>query len=447
MTDEIVTVVQDEGLGNSAHLVDLGDGRALAVDPCRDLRALRRVADARRLRIAFAADTHLHADFLSGAVQLTATDGAEVFASRPGRRAFPHTGLEDGDEVDLGGLSLRAIATPGHTGEHLAYLLLDGDRTLGVFTGGSLLAGSAARTDLVDPSRTEEFARAQYRSLRRLADLSDDVAVWPTHGAGTFCAVGPREPGSTATIGSERATNPMLNAPDEDAFVQLMLESLGSYPAYFRRLPEQNRRGPAVLPAMLDLVAVPPDPQSLVVDVRPIESYAACHPTGALSIPLRPAFASWLGWLAPDDRPLLLLRDADQDPQEVLWQAAKVGYTNIHGEIVGGIDAWREAGLPTSSIPLREAFRSDGVRLLDIRQRSEYQAGHARGALNVELGDLTDRLADLTDVPTVVMCSHGARAMGAASILERAGFENVTVLAGGPGNWTAANPRGGESAS
>ena len=447
MTDEIVTVVQDEGLGNSAHLVDLGDGRALAVDPCRDLRALRRVADARGLRIAFAADTHLHADFLSGAVQLTATDGAEVFASRPGRRAFPHTGLEDGDEVDLGGLSLRAIATPGHTGEHLAYLLLDGDRTLGVFTGGSLLAGSAARTDLVDPSRTEEFARAQYRSLRRLADLSDDVAVWPTHGAGTFCAVGPREPGSTATIGSERATNPMLNAPDEDAFVQLMLESLGSYPAYFRRLPEQNRRGPAVLPAMLDLVAVPPDPQSLVVDVRPIESYAACHPTGALSIPLRPAFASWLGWLAPDDRPLLLLRDADQDPQEVLWQAAKVGYTNIHGEIVGGIDAWREAGLPTSSIPLREAFRSDGVRLLDIRQRSEYQAGHARGALNVELGDLTHRLADLTDVPTVVMCSHGARAMGAASILERAGFENVTVLAGGPGNWTAANPRGGESAS
>lgn len=443
----MVTVVRDEGLGNSAYLVDLGDGRALAVDPCRDLRGLRGATDAGGLRLAFAADTHLHADFLSGAVQLTATDGAEVFASRPGRRAFPHTGLEDGDEVDLGGLSLRAIATPGHTGEHLAYLLLDGDSPLGVFTGGSLLAGSAARTDLVDPSRTEELARAQYRSLRRLAELPDDVAVWPTHGAGTFCAVGPREPESDLTIGSERATNPMLSAPDEDSFVRMMVESLGSYPAYFRRLPEQNRRGPAVLPAILELVAVPPDPEALIVDVRPTESFAACHPTGALSIPLRPAFASWLGWLAPDDRPLLVLRAADQDPQEVLWQAAKVGYTNIAAEIGGGIDAWREAGMPTSSIPLQAAFRSNGERLLDIRQRSEYQAGHARGALNVELGELERRLADLTDVPTVVMCSHGERAMGAASILERAGYENVTVLAGGPEDWTAANPRGGGSAS
>ena len=202
MTAAVVPVV-DEGLGNSAYLVDLGEGRALAVDVPRDLRAVRAAAHRHDLKIAFAADTHLHADFLSGARQLAADGGAQVLASAAGGSAFDHRGLADGDEVDLGGLMLRAWATPGHTAEHVAYLLLDGAQVLGVFTGGSLLVGAAARTDLSGPERTEPLARAQYTSLYRLLTLPDATPVYPTHGAGSFCSAhsGAQR---TTTIGRDR---------------------------------------------------------------------------------------------------------------------------------------------------------------------------------------------------------------------------------------------------
>ena len=169
--DHLIPLV-DEGLGNSAYLADLGDGRALAVDASRDLRALRRAAARRGLRVAFAADTHLHADFLTGAVQLAADEGATVLAAAAGHRAFEHTALADGDEVDLGGLTLRALATPGHTDEHLSYLLLDGDTERGVFTGGSLIVGSAARTDLLGPGPVP-FAAPAGRAARRNAGVAD----------------------------------------------------------------------------------------------------------------------------------------------------------------------------------------------------------------------------------------------------------------------------------
>ena len=204
-----------------------GDGRALVVDVSRDLRAVHAAAARRGLTVAFAADTHLHADFLSGAYQFGATSGARVLASAAGDREFSHTGLHDGDEVDLGGLRLRALFTPGHTHDHLAFLLLDGDREVGVFTGGSLLVGSAARTDLVSDERTDELTRAQYGSLRRLAALPGEVQVWPTHGAGSFCSAPPGAE-RTSTIARELATNPLLQAPDENAFVAQLLGSLGS---------------------------------------------------------------------------------------------------------------------------------------------------------------------------------------------------------------------------
>jgi rhodanese-related sulfurtransferase/glyoxylase-like metal-dependent hydrolase (beta-lactamase superfamily II) len=445
MMDDHVIAVPDSGLGNSAYLVDLGGGLALAVDACRDLRGLQQEAEARVLRIAFAADTHLHADFLSGAVQLAATTGAEILASRRGGREFEHRGLEDNEDLNLGGLTLRALATPGHTDEHLSFLLLDGTQPIGVFTGGSLLVGAVARTDLVDPDRTEELARTQYRSVRRLLELPDDVAMWPTHGAGSFCAAtaGAQR---TSTIGAERASNPVMHAADEDAFVADLLGSLGSFPPYFLRLGEANRRGPAILPQRLGLEPMAPAvvasaqaSGATVLDVRPVSSFATAHPAGALSIPLRPAFASWLGWLAPHDQPLVLLREADQDLDEVLWQAAKIGYDNIVGELAGGFDAWSAAGLPTAVVPLIEATPIDGVRVLDIRQEAEFRAGHVPGALNIELGDLPGTLGRLTDAPTVVMCGHGERAMGAASLMAGQGFTQVTVLIGGPEDWADAN--------
>ena len=180
MVNDRLIALPDSGLGNSAYLLDLGDGRALAVDASRDLRALRAASARRSLSVAFAADTHLHADFLSGARQLAATDGATAVASATGQREFDHDAMHDGDELDLGGLRLRALGTPGHTDEHLAYLLLDGTEPIGVFTGGSLLVGAVARTDLVDPARTEELARTQFRSVQRLLELPSctDQAGW-----------------------------------------------------------------------------------------------------------------------------------------------------------------------------------------------------------------------------------------------------------------------------
>ena len=435
-----VMAVPDVGLGNTAYLVDLGNGDALAIDPTRDLRSLRQTARARGLRVAMVAETHLHADFLSGAVQLAAEEGARVVASAAGEREFPHLGLVDEQELDLGGLNLRALATPGHTGEHLSYELRDGSRTLGVFTGGSLLVGGAARTDLVDPDRCDEFARAQYHSLRRIAALPDEAAVWPTHGAGSFCVAGGGDTPRTSTIAGERAGNPWLNLPDEEAFVNAMRASLGTFPPYFLRLAEENRRGPVVLPAHLDLEAVAPAAGQVVLDVRPVASYATAHPAGALSIPLRPAFASWLGWLAPDDTPLVLLRENDQDVEEVLWQAAKIGYDGVVAEVAGGLPAWASAGLPVAATPLPAAFPAVGVQVVDVRQRAEYDAGHAPGTVHVELGDLADHVSADPDQPVVVMCGHGERAASAASILERRGFSQVTVLDGGPDDWAAANP-------
>jgi hydroxyacylglutathione hydrolase len=448
VADELVSVVPDTGLGNAAYLVDLGDGRALAVDACLDLRALRRQADARGLEVAFAADTHLHADFLSGALQLAASDGARVLASRSGHRDFPHRGLEDGDEVDLDGLMLRALATPGHTEEHLSFLLLDGSREIGVFTGGSLIVGSAARVDLVAPERTEELARAQYHSLRRLAGLADETALWPTHGGGSFCSAAATAAGAVSTIAAERAANPLLQAPDEESFVDLMLGTLGSHPPYFHRLGELNRRGPAIVRAGPTLEPLPArDAADLVagggelIDVRPVASFARAHPKGALSIPLRDVFASWLGWLAPHDRPIVVLREAGQDAEELACQALKIGYQNIRGEIAGGIEAWRAEGLPVASIPLVAPGDVDDERLLDIRQRSEYAAGHVPGAENVELGQVAAIACEIEDERTVVMCGHGERAMGAASLLTRAGLSDVRVLLGGPDDVVAA--RGG----
>jgi hydroxyacylglutathione hydrolase len=439
MSFPVIPVV-DEGLGNSAYLVDLSDGRALAVDASRDLRALRAEAARRGLWVAYAADTHLHADFLSGAVQLADDDGATVLASRAGDREFPHRGLADGDEVDLGGLRLRTLATPGHTHEHIAFELLDDRRTLGVFTGGSLIVGSAARTDLVSPDRTEELARAQYRSLRRLADLDDDVAVWPTHGAGSFCSA---PPGSerTSTIGTERATNSLFRVESEDVFVKQLLNSLGSFPPYFLRLGEVNRRGPELakgetLPVLAaDEVVRLRENGAEIVDVRPVRDFADAHVPGSVSIPLRPVFATWLGWLVDAGKPIVVVRNADQDPAEILWQARKVGYDNIVGELTGGFAAWTAAGEPTGSIPVVGVEELERARALDIRQDNEYGAGHVPGADHIELGSLPDHVGDVPDEPLVVMCGHGERAMGAASLLARAGRRDVTVLEGGPDDW------------
>ncbi|MEJ7705236.1 MAG: MBL fold metallo-hydrolase [Geodermatophilaceae bacterium] len=299
------------------------------------LRAVRSAAGRRGLSIAFVADTHLHADFVTGAVDLAA-GGARVLASAAGGRLFPHTGLRDGDEVDLGGLTLRALGTPGHTDEHLSFLLLDGRRPLGVFTGGSLIVGSAARTDLVDPDRTEELARAQWRSLQRLVTLPDEVLVWPTHGPGSFCSAPPGAARSSS-IGGEKVGNALLNAGGEDAFVSALLAGLGALPGV---LPAP-RRGQPARPATGSVRTC-----AGRADGRPggrrRRGSAPCsstsgrsrrsplaHIPGAVSILLRGAFATWLGWTTHPGTPLVFVRDAEQDAEEIVWQALKIGFEQL----------------------------------------------------------------------------------------------------------------------
>ncbi|HEX5878646.1 MAG TPA: MBL fold metallo-hydrolase, partial [Actinomycetota bacterium] len=395
--------VVDEGLGNSASVVELGDRRALVMDPARDPTPYLELARRRRLQIAYAAETHLHADFLTGSRELAAADGAQVLAPRASRLGFAHRGLEDGQEVDLGGLSLRVLATPGHAPEHVSYLLLDGGRPLALFSGGALLVGTVARTDLADPVLTEPLARAAYRSLhQRLLSLPDELAVYPTHGAGSFCAA-PAGDQRTTSIGAERRHSRLLAAPDEDAFVAQLLASFGSYPPYFLRLRERNRVGPELLGRDWEILPLLSTDQAqqhlaadgLVVDARPITAFAAGHIPGALSIALRSAFVSWLGWLVDDTRPLVFVLDDDHDRGELARRCRTIGYDHLVGELAGGMATWRATGLTEVRLPVIAAEQLDdqpGV-VLDVRQASEVADGHLPGALTVELGALGgDRL-------------------------------------------------------
>jgi len=441
---EIVPVV-DEGLGNSSYLVDLGDARALVLDPSRDPSTYLAEAERRGWSVAFSAETHLHADFVSGSRELAAL-GADVIGPAEAGLEFPARGVGDGDEVDLGGLTMRALATPGHTPEHLTYLLLDGNRPEALFSGGSLLVGAVARTDLISPAETEPLARSLWRSIHdRILTLPDDLPIYPTHGAGSFCSA-PSGGDHTTTVGRERATNPLLAAPDEDAFVKLLLERLGSYPPYFLRLRERNRRGPRVYgtpqPALaslaVDAVRRMRDEGAEIVDVRPVEAFAAAHIRGSLSIELRPQFASWLGWLLDDDVPLIFIREPNQDASELVRQALGIGYQRLAGELEGGIEAWREGGLPLVRMPVADAASVTG-RVLDVRQDSEFDAGHLPSALHVELGSVADAATQLPPGPVATMCEHGERAASAASVLERSGREDVTVVLGGPEQWASAH--------
>jgi len=435
----------DEGLGNSSYLVEVGEGLALAVDPGRDPAPYRAEAERRGLQIGWTAETHLHADFVSGSRELAA-GGTTVLAPADGGIEFGHRGLRHGDELPVGDLILRALATPGHTPEHLAYLLLDGELPLAVFTGGSLLVGSVARTDLIAPEETDRLARALYRSVREhLLALPDEVTVYPTHGAGSFCST-PAGGERVTTIGRERATNPLLAAPDEDSFVLALLGSLGTYPRYFQRLRAVNRQGPRVYgekwpslePLSIDAVRRFRDDGAELIDVRPIDRYAESHIPGALSIELRPAFASWLGWLVEADTPLAFVLDPGQDRAELVRQCLTIGYERIAGELDGGMDAWMTAGAPTKRISLVGPGALASYRILDVRQESEFSAGHVPGALHVELGSLTQAVDGLDTVPTVVMCGHGERAMTGASVLESAGRSDLAVLRGGPRDWSRA---------
>src|SRR5680860_1297184 len=427
---EIVSI-PDEGLGNSSYVVDLEDGRLLVLDPERDPTPYLQMAERRAATVAFAVETHLHADFVSGSRELAAK-GAKVVASASSCLEFPHAPFGDGDELDLGGLTLLALATPGHTPEHLAYLLLDGSRPVAVFSGGSLLPGSVARTDLISPELAEPLARALYRSVtERLLTLPDDLAVYPTHGTGaTFCAAAPGGSRSSTTIGQEKASNPLLSVPDEDAFVARLLAGYGSHPDYFLRLRTVNKRGPRLYgdhPPPLEPLS-PAEVRALiaqgveVVDARPIADFAAGHIPGSLSNQLRPAFATWIGWLVPGDRPLVFVLNDDQDRSELIRQCLKIGYENITGELGGGMAAWRAEGFDENDVRLvgPPEFARDHGTVLDVRQESEFA--------NVRLGINQGLTGSTTVIMKIDLVGPHQRGL-AMGLNEASGYGAVALTA------------------
>ncbi len=438
---EIVSIV-DDGLGHSSYVIGLGDGTGLVVDPARFPDRQRTVARERGWRIAWSADTHSHADYVSGSPELAA-DGATFLASAGAALEVPHCPVAAGETVALAGkVSLRAIATPGHTPDHLAYLLIEDGDPVGLFSGGSLMVGAVGRTDLLGDDYREELARHLFRALRdEILTLPDDLAVYPTHGAGSFCSA-PAGSARTTTIGLERATNPLLGIDDENRFVEALLAGLGTFPDYFRRLPELNRSGPRLYPSVPDLARLDLDTVrqhltdgAALVDARPIAAFARAHPVGAISIEHRPVFASWLGWLLDLDRRVVFVLDDTVDRRDLVRQCLTVGHDAIVGELDGGLDTWTAAGLPVASIPIVDAGDITGT-VLDVRQTGEWDVGHVPDAVHIELGDLRD--TPVPAGPVTVMCGHGERAMTGASLLELAGHRDLAVLAGGPQDWSDA---------
>lgn len=436
--------LRDDALANTSYLVDVGDAQAITIDPPRDVDAHVDLAARLGIELVATFDTHVHADYVSGATELAAL-GADAFVPQGASPSWRHRSVEADERIAMSAVVLRAIATPGHTPEHIAYVLeLDG-RPHAVFSGGSLIVGGAARTDLLGEDRTEELARAQFHSLRRLAALPDDTALHPTHGAGSFCLV---TAATTAnpTIGSERATNPLLAIDDEDDFVTALIDGFGSFPTYYRYLQALNESGPTSL-AALD---APPllDPRDVaariargawLIDARPVHEWATEHPAGAISNELRPAFASWLGWIVPFGAPIVLVVD-EQGREEATRLAHRIGYDDL-AFLDGGIDAWRAAGLPVASIAEvapREALESQrrGATLLDVRQDAELSTLRIHGAEHLELGDI---IAGATPSATEVItfCGHGERSASAASLLQRRGIR-VANLAGGTAAWDEA---------
>lgn len=445
---ECVTAVHeflDEGLGHSSYLIDLGDGTAALVDPPRFPTDHETLAAREHLRIAWTIDTHSHADYVTGSPGVVVRDGATFVAPAASYLETAHRAVHDGERVALNAsIALVAIATPGHTPDHHAYVLEARGRPVGLFTGGSLMVGTVGRTDLGGPDLAVPLAHEMYRSLHRFDSLPDDLVVYPTHGAGSFCSA-PGAAERISTLGRERATNPLLRASGEDEFVEQLVAGFGTFPSYFARLPELNRRGPHRYDRLPTLQRLDADSfehhmaeGAVVVDVRAFTEFGAGHIPGSLSNTLRPVFASWLGWLVAPDRKLLFVLEPGHDRAELVRQCLDVGHEHLLGELDGGLDAWTAGGRQLATISVVDVDHL-APSVLDVRQANEYTAGHVPDARNVEVAAIPT--AEIPAGPLTVMCGHGERAMTAASLLARAGHHDVSVFDGGPDTWTTATGR------
>jgi hydroxyacylglutathione hydrolase len=436
-----------EGLGNSSYLVDLGRGEGAVVDPDRSVERYVAAARSNGLEIRHILETHLHADFVTGSRELQ-WFGAQLLAPAAGSLQYEHQPLSPGATVTLGEAHVEAIGSPGHTPEHLSFAIHGSGMPPMLFSGGSLIVGGAARTDLITPELTDRLTRSQFRTAHEaFARLPDETALYPTHGAGSFCSAG--SGGSrVSTLGEERRTNPVLLERDEGQFVEWFTASFPAAPSYFFRLRAMNQAGPRLRASIPEPAMLEPGEFAssmaggVVVDTRPQADFVADHIPGAISIAFRPAFATWLGWLVPHDVPVYFVL-GDEPADAVIAECLLVGHERFGGTLRGGMAAWERATLPLQRHSLVDAATAErllreGAIAVDVREPSETGL-HLPGAKLLPLGQLIQsNRAIPRGQPLVVYCGHGERSATGLSLLARAGFDDLYNLDGGIGAWEAA---------
>jgi hydroxyacylglutathione hydrolase len=450
----------DPGLGNSAYLVISETERIAAlIDPLRDVDQYLDVARQEGVRITHVLETHLHSDFLSGSRELAAVSGGRIVASADAGLEFDHLPVRDGDVLALGEVRISVLATPGHTPEHVSYLAHATSRPEDppvLFSGGSLLVGAVSRADLLGHEHATGLAYQLYRTLHeRILPLGDDVLVYPTHGAGSFCTAAASAE-STTTIGRERRTNLFLQQPGPDAFAQRLQSSMPSYPTYFHRMRALNKRGARILGSVPRLAPLTPldvrarhQRGEAIVDMRSIHDYVRGHIPRSFHVELRAAFGSWVGWVVPFGTPVILVAETKLVHEYAVRQLIRIGYDELPGYLEGGMDAWVTARLPVEQAikltmrELRERLeRGDPLVVLDVRQAHEWRVGHMPKAMLHEAGELRKGIPMLPRKGLVAAhCGHGERAATALSLLEQRGYTDLALVTGGMDEWRAA---GGE---
>lgn len=450
--------IYDEGLAQASYLVGCQqEGTAVVVDPRRDVEVYSELAAQNDLKIVAVTETHIHADFLSGARELALRTGAALYLSDEGdetwRYYFPHEGLKDGGEIRLGKVVLKALHTPGHTPEHLSFLVIDDVRSnepTMLLTGDFVFVGDLGRPDLLDEAAGGTDTRFRgakdlFGSLREtFLTLPDYVQVWPGHGSGSACgkALGAVE---SSTVGYERRFawwSPYLQKRDAERFTQELLSGQPDAPAYFGRMKRQNKQGPSSVPTEPLLKLEPNDLEGkLLIDTRSREAYRKASLPSALNLTAGKTFETWAGWLIDPERemrPLVLLAADETEAQMLRERLLRVGIDNVVGYLLS------LEGLPTQTTPPLEPNEFDALNekfILDVRTKAEYAGGHIPGATLITAGRLPQQLDELpADTPIVVHCQSGMRSVAAASLLRANGFENVQELAGGFPNWQRAQP-------
>lgn len=431
VADAIVHQVSTPGLGDHSYVVTVGS-TAIVIDPQRDIARFESLLDGMTLVGVF--ETHVHNDYASGGPTLARSHHCGYVLPVGTGATVAHNAIAPGDTVEVGSMTLRAIATPGHTPHHLSYALYSGDESVAVFTGGSMLVGAVGRCDLISPDLTDELVRAQYRSVNQLAaDLDDPSLVVPTHGAGSFCSASAVSD-TTSTIKLEKGRNPALTCPDEDTFAAVQLAGYQLYPSYYSEMGPLNAAGAPPMPSLDRPHLSPMQLAALgtpaLIDVRPATTYAEGHLIGSINVPYSDEVATYVGWLVPIETPIVLIADDVEQCRDVTLQLGRIGFDNVAGFVPDGLAAWRDADLPLATSRVAtfgDLFDEDPSTVLDVRDPVEFADGSLPGALNVHVGNLGERMADIPEGEVWVHCASGYRASAAVGLLERAGRSPVLV--------------------